>query len=184
MVRLHCHLKGQIHTLSFYLVEEGVLPLLGLRTCRQVELVSFSKAVHQLSPADADLSHEIQTEYRDLFSDNLGKLPVTYSMTIDPDVKRVVHPAHCIPVAMQDRVKAELESMQELGVIIPVFEPPDWAMAATNKKDKRERRICINPRDLNTALKRQHHPLCTVEEVAAHILQANVFSILGAESSF
>ena len=96
MVRLHCHLKGQIHTLSFYLVEEGVLPLLGLRTCRQVELVSFSKAVHQLSPADDDLSHEIQTEYRDLFSDNLGKLPVTYSMTIDPDVKRVVHHMHIV----------------------------------------------------------------------------------------
>ncbi|KAK5875661.1 hypothetical protein CesoFtcFv8_026720 [Champsocephalus esox] len=77
-------------------------------------------------------------------------------MTLDPDVKPVVR-----PVAMKDRVKAELDKMQELGAIIPVSEPTDWvsSMVATSKKDKQEIRICINPRDLNTALKRPHHPI-------------------------
>ena len=39
--------------------------------------------------------------------------------------------------------------------------------------------ICIDPRNLNKALMRPHHPMRTVEEVAAHI-----FSVLDAKSSF
>ncbi len=104
IVRLCCHLEGEVYTLSFYIVEEHVLPLLGLRAHMQTGLVSFSEAVHHLSPTDDDLSDEIQKECSDLFSDGLGKLPVTYSTTHDPDVKPAVRPAHHIPVAMKDRV--------------------------------------------------------------------------------
>jgi len=101
-------------------------------------------------------------------------------------VRPVIRPAHRIPVAMKDRVKAELDRMQELGVITPVSEPTDWvsSMVATNKKDKQEIRICINPRDLNTALKRPHHPMRTVEEVATCMSNATVFSVLDAKNSF
>ena len=42
----------------------------------------------------------------------LGELPVTYSMTLDHSIQPMVRPAHRIPVAMQVRVKAELERMQ------------------------------------------------------------------------
>ncbi len=57
-------------------------------------------------------------------------------------------------------------------------------MVTTNKKDKQEIRICVNPRDLNTALKRPHHPMRTVEEVAAHMSNATVFSVLDLKDSF
>lgn len=58
-----------------------------LRACRQMWLVSFSKDVQQLSLTDDDddLSNQIQAEYSNLFSDELGKLPVTYSITLDLD---------------------------------------------------------------------------------------------------
>lgn len=80
--------------------------------------MSLSKEVHQVSSnITADFSQQIRNEYSDLFSDELGKLPVTYSMTFDPKVRPVVRPAHRILVAMKDRVKAELDRMQELGVI-------------------------------------------------------------------
>lgn len=55
-------------------------------------------------------------------------------------------------------------------------------MVATNKKDKQE--IRINPRDLNTALKRPHHPMRTVEEVATRTSNTTVFSVLDAKYSF
>ena len=116
----------------------------------------------------------------------LGKLPVRYSMTLDPSIQPVVRPAHRIPVAMQERVKAELERMHSIGVITPVTEPTDWvsSMVAAHKKDKREIRLCINPKDLNTALKRPHHPMRSVEEVAAQMSGATVFSVLDAKNSF
>lgn len=63
-------------------------------------------------------------------------------MTLDPTVQPVVCPAHRISVAMQTRVKAELDSMQNKGVITTVSEPTDWvsSMVATHKKDKQENR--------------------------------------------
>ncbi|KAG1933834.1 hypothetical protein F2P79_020360 [Pimephales promelas] len=118
-----------------------------------MKLVTLSRDVHQLSVnTDINLPHKIFTEYADLFKDELGKLRVTYSMKIDPDVQPVVRPTRRIPVAMQDRVKAELERMTDLGVITPVSEPTEWvsSMVATNKKQTKDIRICIDPQDLNT----------------------------------
>lgn len=134
---------------------------------------------------DVDFSSQTFTQYKDLFSDELGELPVTYSMILDTSIQPVVRPAHCIPVAMQERVKAELERMQSIGVITPVTEPTDWvlSMVAAHKKDKREIRLCINPKE-NTALKRPHHPMRSVEEVAAQMSGATVFSVLDAKNSF
>ncbi|KAF0044793.1 hypothetical protein F2P81_003951 [Scophthalmus maximus] len=57
-------------------------------------------------------------------------------------------------------------------------------MVTAHKKDNPEIRLCINPKDLNTALKRPHHPMRSVEEVAAQMSGATVFSVLDAKNSF
>ena len=67
-------------------------------------------------------------------------------------------------------VKKELDHMVEKKVIAPVSEPTEWVsqMVATQKKNG-ETRICLDPRNLNLALKRSHYPMRTVESVAAHM---------------
>ena len=45
-------------------------------------------------------------------------------------------------------------------------------------------RICLDPSDLNKVIKREYHPMRTVEEVVASIPDAKVFSVLDAESGF
>ena len=45
-------------------------------------------------------------------------------------------------------------------------------------------RICIDPWDFNKAVKRQHFPLLTVEEVVSRIPNAKVFSKIDCTSSF
>ena len=37
-------------------------------------------------------------------------------------------------------------------------------------------RICIDPRDLNKVVKRQHFPLLTIEEVVSRMPNAKIFS--------
>ena len=44
--------------------------------------------------------------------------------------------------------------------------------------------VCLDPRDLNKAIQREHFPLKTVEEVAGGFNGANVFSTLDAASVF
>uniref|UniRef100_A0A3Q2DE46 Gypsy retrotransposon integrase-like protein 1 n=1 Tax=Cyprinodon variegatus TaxID=28743 RepID=A0A3Q2DE46_CYPVA len=187
MVTLPCRLKEQHHPLPFYVVDREVQPLLGFRACKNMGIVKMSPDVHQVGvEGNTGFSSHIVAQYNDLFSDELGKLPVVYSMKLDPNVQPVVRPPHRVPVAMRERVKDELERMQRIGVITPVTEPTDWvsSMVAAHKKDKNEIRLCINPKDLNTALKRPHHPMRSVEEVAAQMAGATVFSVLDAKNSF
>ena len=43
-------------------------------------------------------------------------------------------------------------------------------------------RICLDPRDLNKPIKREHYPMKMVEEVVSNIPKANLFSVLDAKS--
>lgn len=45
-------------------------------------------------------------------------------------------------------------------------------------------RICNDPKDLNTAIRREHFPLLTVEEVVAPMPNAKCFSVLDANQGF
>ena len=56
-------------------------------------------------------------------------------------------------------------------------------MVATKKKSG-EIRLCIDPKDLNGALKRPHHPMRTVEETIMNLKGAKVFTVLDAKTSF
>ena len=108
----------------------------------------------------------IRQHYKDIFGTDLGKLFVEYHMKLDPQVKPVIRPPRRIPVSMQEKVKAELERMVNIGVIESVTEPTSWVSScvAVKKKGKDKIRLCIDPRDVNHAIQRQHDPMRTIEE--------------------
>lgn len=45
-------------------------------------------------------------------------------------------------------------------------------------------RICIDPKDINRALKSSHHPLPTIEEILSNLSHAKVFSVLDERNGF
>ena len=45
-------------------------------------------------------------------------------------------------------------------------------------------RLCIDPRDLNKALKRSHYPMPTIEEVLPELSKAKIFSVADAKNGF
>lgn len=179
--------SSDVNWMNFHIVDAPVKAILGLNDCLKLGLISVSNQVHMIRTDDPTLEvNKIYTDYADLFDDSLGKLPVVYSMKVDPSVTPVVRPPRRIPAAMQDKVCVELDRMTKIGVITPVSEPTDWvsSMVATHKKQSDEIRLCIDPRDLNHAIKRPHHPTRTVEEVAVKMKGATVFSVLDAKASF
>ncbi|KAL0157384.1 hypothetical protein M9458_048630, partial [Cirrhinus mrigala] len=116
----------QTYDLLFYVIKSSAQPLLGLPDCLRMGLLTLNKEVHQLNTSSQhEFKDRILTKYADLFKDEVGRLPVTYSMKIDPTIPPVVRPARRIPVAMQDKVKKELQRMTDLGVITPISEPSD-----------------------------------------------------------
>ena len=60
-----------------------------------------------------------------------------------------------------------------------VDEPMDWVSSITYvQKANGELRLCLDPRDLNKAICRDHHKMPTVEEVAHEFGHSHFFTKL------
>ena len=71
------------------------------------------------------------------------------------------------------------------GVIAPGTEATDWASSmAVVHKPSGVLRICIDPKELNPAIKREHYPLPTIEELTTRLGKAKLFTVLDASNGF
>ena len=115
----------------------------------------------------------------------LGCLEGEYTIKLKPDAKPVVQPPRKAPVALREAVKEELARLTTERVITPVTEPTAWVSAIVAVKKKNGNvRICIDSRDLNESIMREHYPLPTFEEVATRLPNARVFSAFDAKTGF
>jgi len=90
-----------------------------------------------------------------MFDDKLGKLTGEVHLYTDDNIQPAVMPTRRFPLAIRAKLKAELDRMQKMGVITPVSEPTSWvSQIVTTIKRNGELRICINPKDINKALKK------------------------------
>ena len=130
------------------------------------------------------LKEEVMQKYANVFT-GLGRLEKPYHIEVDPTVTPVVNPPRTIPAALRDRVKTELEDMEKRGVIRRVDEPTDWvsSMAIVEKPDG-SLRICLDPRHLNKAIKREHFQLPTIEDIATRMANAKWFTKLDANRGY
>ena len=71
-------------------------------------------------------------------------------------------------------------------VIAKVNQPTKWVnrMVAAEKKNSNRLRICIDPRNLNTAIQREHYQLPTIEEITSRLAGAKYFSKVDANSGY
>ena len=125
----------------------------------------------------------IMDRYSDVF-EGLGCLPGELHLEIDSSVSPVQHVPRKIPIAIKSEVKDKIDNMVECGVLTKVDEPTDWisSMVVVRRPDKL--RICIDPKDLNKALKRNNHIMPTIDDILPNLSQAKVFSVLDAKDGF
>ena len=97
----------------------------------------------------------------------------------------MIEPPRRTPHSLHDRLKQKLEEMESRGVITQVNGPTDWVhnLVIVEKKDN-SLRLCLDPRNLNKALKREHHQIPTTEDVISRLGGKRVFSIFDQKDSF
>ena len=177
---LRCIHEEKNYELDFQVVNVDQKPLLSATTCEQLGLltVHVSQTVHSVRETD------IMTEYGDVFT-GLGCLLGEYHMEIDNTVKPVQHQPRRVAVALKPELQKKIDELERKGVLAKVTTPTDWisSMVAV-RKPSGKLRICLDPQDLNRALKRPHYPMPTVEEILPHLSNAKVFSILDAKDGF
>ena len=87
----------------------------------------------------------------------IGLFPGEHRIKVDPEVESVIHAARKISIALQKRLEKELQDMQKKGVIASVEEPTEWvsSLVVVEKRESGKLRICLDPRDLNWAIRRE-----------------------------
>ena len=160
---------------QFELSDDERCPLLGLSSCVDLKLV---RRVDSVKTAD------IIAEFDQCFK-GIGCLEREHEIKIDPSIKPVVNRARRIPLSMIDKVKTELQKMEESGIIARVDEPTEWvsSMVVAEKKDGGVR-ICLDPRELNKAIQREHHHIPTLDDIAHKFAGMTLFTILDMKHAY
>ena len=93
----------------------------------------------------------------------IGTLPGgPYRIQLKESHKPVQHPPRHVAVSLKPPYKADLERLTQLAVIQEVREHTEWINSIVPvKKPDGSSRLCLDPKDLNQAIKRNQLPSLT-----------------------
>ena len=108
-----------------------------------------------------------------------------YKIRFDKNAKPVVNPPRKNPYALKNKVKNELNRLEKMRVIKKVTEPTERVNSlVVVEKPNKSVRLCLDTRKLNKSILREHFPKKTVEEVAAKVKNAKIYSVLDASNGY
>ena len=112
-------------------------------------------------------------------------MPGEHHIVVDETVRPVIHLPRRVPLNLQPRLKQHLDKLVDKGILIKRDEPTDWvnSLLVVEKKDK-SLRLLMDPRDLNRAIKREHHIVPMFDDIVAKLHGKNVFSVIDMADGF
>ena len=156
--------------------------LLGLPAIMDLQLVI---RVDETKAQSAVTTDDYKKQFPSLFT-GLGNLGEPFEIHLkDGAVPHCVYTPRNVPLPLREKVKAELDRMESIGVIKKVDEPTPWcAGMVVVPKSEGNLRICVDLKPLNTNVLREIHPLPKVDEILGQLSGAKVFSKLDANSGY
>ena len=102
-----------------------------------------------------------------------------YHITLEKNAKPGIHSPRTISLALQPKLDQKLDEMVEQGIITPVNVSSAWVNALVIcEKPNGTLRTCLDPKDLNKVIKREHHPVPTVDNDTPKLCGSTLFSKL------
>ena len=166
-------LSCQNKLIDFYIVDTTQHPILGLSASQELGIVKIVLNINSST-------YQFTKMFPKLF------LKVPYRIQIDPSVTPIVNPPRNQPAAIRDRLKETLNDMETMGVVRKVDEPTEWvnSLVVIEKPKSKKLCICLDPRPLNKAIRREHFQLPTLEDITTRLTGARVFSKLDANHGY
>ena len=195
-IAIPCTYQGTSTLAPFYITDTPGPAIIGLPTSTDLKLLSlnFSIQEHIFKPTNTTASVEraikdkqdLISHYAECFN-GIGKFQGEYHIVLDPSVPPVVHPPRRVPISLKNDIKKELDDMVKNGIIAKIEEgePTQWVNSLVYRhKQNGKLRLCLNPKDLNAAIRREHNVIPTLEEILPKLDGAKVFSIVDARFGY
>ena len=182
---LSCTFKGKTIVTDFFVTEAPGPAIFGLPSLEEFGIVTLNCKIAKELPRIKDTADLIQ-QYPECFQ-GIGNFDGQYHITVDPAVLPVVHPPRRVPFKRKEEIKQELSEMEQQGIITPVQEgePTAWVNSLVyHRKPSSKIRVCLDPKDLNKAILRDHHVTPMLEDILPLFKDAKYFSIVDAKSGY
>ena len=169
---------------EYTVVPTGHTALLGAESVQQFGLIVINTDNIMSLSNETPTQPDIVSEFGDVFSGE-GKLKGKLHLEIDKSVSPVALPVRKVPFAVKEPLKQELERLVKIGILQPVDVPTDWISSmVVIKKSNGKIRLCIDPKPLNEALRRNQYPLPVIDDLLPLLTNAKVFSVVDAKNGF
>lgn len=207
---LNVYNKNKIFKTEFVILKENVKPILGLSSLIEMQMlnniesscsneeinVSSNKNMSVctttnninniksiISPDDKNKNMLISNNI-DLFQ-GVGQFEEALELHIQTGTVPVVKPPRRVPQALRSRLEDKLRTLEDHQIIKKVAHPKNFVsnLVIIEKKDK-SLRICLDPKDLNKVLVREHYLIPTYEEIITKLTNKSVFSVLDLSDGF
>ena len=181
---LKLHHRGKSTHILFIIADIDSKPILGLKSSCELDII---RRIDNVDVNKKGKSKGIPA-YLDKFKcvfEGLGCFSKVHHTYTNPDVNPSINPPRRVPLAIESKLYDEIQRMKNLGVIVPVEEPSDWCSSyvAVEKPDK-SLRLCLDPRELNKAIKRPTFELPTTDEILSRVSTGNFFTKIDASTAY
>ena len=169
----------------FIIVKEAVRPILGCRAVQLMKLLTVNFSNISVVNAEPCNAVHVVNDFDDVFEGEIGTLEGKLGIVVDKTVPPVKLPCRRWPNPVKEKVRVEIERLEGLGVVEKVKQPTDWISSlVVTMKPNGQVRLCIDPKPLNEAIKRNHYPMKTLDDVLEELVSAEFFTHLDARNGF
>lgn len=181
---------------EFLIVKESVRPILGLASLVKLKLLNNTNidSIETDHIATNILKTDLVTNNNsknwvinkniELFQ-GVGEFKTPLQLRIRPDAEPVVRPPRRVPNSLKPRLADKLAALVKHKVIAKVDHPKSFVsnLVIIEKKNG-SLRICLDPKDLNQVLIREHHLIPTLDEIVPKLSNKKIFSVLDLSDGF
>ncbi|EFO91976.1 hypothetical protein CRE_11440 [Caenorhabditis remanei] len=150
-----------------------------LQNSEKINRVSVTEpACNYLGGTRERLIEAIGTKYKEIMKPGLGKCTKTKAtLTLKPNARPIFRKARPVTYSARPMVSAEIERLNQTGVISPV-DHSEWAapVVAVKKKNGSIRLCADFSTGLNDAIESNNHPLPTSDDIFAKLNGGNFFT--------
>ena len=171
--------KGHTCNISFIVTETLAPNILSYKDSMQLNLVQ------RINTVSATTKCAVLENYPQVFSNELGTLPGTYHITLNPDAKPVQQPPRPVPVHLKDAYKQELDTLEQQGVIKKITQYTDWVNSIVLVKRKNNTiRVCLDPRQLNKNIATSKHLMRRLDDILPEMSGAKFFTVADTKNGY
>lgn len=114
-----------------------------------------------------------------------GTRPGVHTIILKKELQVSSNAPRRVAVTKRTQLKKELDRQVKLGFLAKVNEPTDWVSSLViDEKANRQMRLCIDPKDPNKEIKREHFQIPTKEEILGKPANAKWLSKMDVTASF